>query len=180
MDLIHTLFEPAGEGPHPTIIALHGWGANALDLQGLAPYIAGGKFMVICPQGPLEVPIGAVSGYGWFPIRMGPSCARIKSMRPSIAPPNSSMQRSRGIRSIQRKLVMLGFSQGGVMAFRLAFRQPERFAALVGAVDVVPARVEGQHRQSRRPREAADAYPAWPRGRNDPARAREGVIGASA
>src|SRR5690348_2082611 len=71
MNLIHTKFEPAGDGPHPTIIALHGWGANALDLLGLAPYIAGGRFMVVCPQGPLEVPIGPISGYGWFPIRMG-------------------------------------------------------------------------------------------------------------
>jgi phospholipase/carboxylesterase len=28
--------------------------------------------------------------------------------------------------------VLLGFSQGGVMAFNLALRKPERFAALVG------------------------------------------------
>lgn len=132
MDLIHTLYEPAGDGPHPTVIALHGWGANALDLQGLAPYIAGGKFMVICPQGPLDVPIGAISGYGWFPMRNG-------------APPREDQIEDavdRAERFIDaavkrypvdpKKLVMLGFSQGGVMAFRLAFRQPERFAALVG------------------------------------------------
>src|SRR6202521_4969930 len=51
MRLIHTLYEPAGEGPHPTLIAMHGYGANALDLLGLAPYIADGRFLVICPQG---------------------------------------------------------------------------------------------------------------------------------
>ena len=33
MDLIHTVYEPAGAGPHPTIIAMHGWGASALDLM---------------------------------------------------------------------------------------------------------------------------------------------------
>src|SRR5215469_6568760 len=42
MRLIYTLYEPAGSGPHPTIIAMHGFGANALDLLGLAPYIAEG------------------------------------------------------------------------------------------------------------------------------------------
>ena len=30
-----------------------------------------------------------------------------------------------------RKLILLGFSQGGVMAYNLALRQPERFAALI-------------------------------------------------
>ncbi len=56
MRLIHTVYEPAGEGPHPTIVAIHGFGSSALDLLGLAPYIADGRFMVICPQGPMEVP----------------------------------------------------------------------------------------------------------------------------
>ena len=40
MELIHTLYEPAGKGPHPTILTLHGRGANALDLLGLAPHIS--------------------------------------------------------------------------------------------------------------------------------------------
>jgi phospholipase/carboxylesterase len=132
MDLIHTLYEPAGDGPHPTIIAMHGWGANALDLQGLAPYIAGGKFMVICPQGPLEVPIGAVSGYGWFPIRTGtpPREDQIEESVERVARFVDVAVERYPVNP--RKLVMAGFSQGGVMAFRLAFRQPERFAALVG------------------------------------------------
>src|SRR5215475_10680699 len=64
------MYEPAGAGPHPTILALHGWGASAFDLVGLAPYLAGGRFQVICPQGPLEVPLGmpGAVGFGWFPL----------------------------------------------------------------------------------------------------------------
>ena len=132
MDLIHTLFEPAGDGPHPTIIALHGWGANALDLQGLAPYIAGGKFMIICPQGPLDVPIGAISGYGWFPIRTG-TAPREDQIDEAVDRAAKFIDAAISRYPVNpRKLVMLGFSQGGVMAFRLAFRRPERFAALVG------------------------------------------------
>jgi phospholipase/carboxylesterase len=132
MNLIHTLFEPAGDGPHPAIIALHGWGANALDLLGLAPYIAGGKFVVICPQGPLEVPIGPIVGYGWFPIRMGtPPTEEVVDAAVDHAAKfiDAALDKYPVNR---RKLVLLGFSQGGVMAFRLAFRNPERFAALVG------------------------------------------------
>ena len=37
MHLLHTAYEPAGDGPHPTIVALHGWGANGMDLLALAP-----------------------------------------------------------------------------------------------------------------------------------------------
>ena len=40
IDLLHTVYEPAGDGPHPTVVALHGWGANGMDLLGLAPYLA--------------------------------------------------------------------------------------------------------------------------------------------
>src|ERR1700688_3809831 len=76
MRLIHTLYEPAGDGPHPTLIAMHGFGASALDLLGLAPYIADGRFMVICPQGPMEVPIGPTRGYAWCTIRMGAMARR--------------------------------------------------------------------------------------------------------
>ena len=71
MQLVHTVYEPAGDGPHPTIVALHGWGANAMDLLGLAPYLAGGQFLIVCPQGPVEVPLGPMVGYGWFPLTMG-------------------------------------------------------------------------------------------------------------
>jgi len=142
MDLIHTLFEPAGEGPHPTIIALHGWGANALDLLGLAPYIAGGKFMVICPQGPIEVDIGAVSGYGWFPMRMG-SAPREDQIEEAVERAARFIDAAIARYPVNpRKLVMLGFSQGGMMAFRLAFRQPERFAALVGLSTLFPAELK--------------------------------------
>jgi phospholipase/carboxylesterase len=131
MDLIHAAFEPAGDGPHPTILAMHGWGSNALDLLGLAPYIARGRCLMLCPQGPVEVEIGAVSGYGWYPLRMG-------------APPDmEAMGRAadRLMRFVdaaierypvdRRKLIVMGFSQGGVMAYNLAIRHPERFAALV-------------------------------------------------
>ena len=72
MELIHTIYQPAGSGPFPTILTLHGRGANALDLLGLAPMLCGGKFLMICPQGPLETPIGPEAvGYAWYPMSMG-------------------------------------------------------------------------------------------------------------
>ncbi|HTM10937.1 MAG TPA: alpha/beta hydrolase-fold protein [Verrucomicrobiae bacterium] len=131
MQLEHAIFEPSGEGPHPTILALHGWGANALDLLGLAPYLCGGRFLVICPQGPLTVPIGQHAvGYGWFPLTMGqpPDVPAIVSARDKLRAFLDAAINRYPIDG--KKLVVLGFSQGGVMAHSLALAEPERFAGV--------------------------------------------------
>jgi phospholipase/carboxylesterase len=131
MNLIHTVFEPHGAGPHPTLLALHGWGANALDLLGVAPHLCGGTFLVLCPQGPLPVPLGGMGiGYGWFPITMG----GMMDLRAVLAARgelrtflNEALKR---YPIDEKKIAVLGFSQGGVMAYSLALGEPERFAAL--------------------------------------------------
>ena len=131
MELIHTIYEPSGGGLHPTILTLHGRGANALDLLGLAPYICGGKFLMICPQGPLETPIGpGASGYAWYPMSMGgpPDVGAILSSREKLQQFLDACLKRYPIDG--KKLVVLGFSQGGVMAYSLALSNPERFAGL--------------------------------------------------
>jgi len=87
--------------------------------------------MIICPQGPLEVPIGPTRGYGWFPIRMGgpPDLDAIEAAVSSATRfVDLALERYPVNR---RKLVMLGFSQGGVMAYRMALANPARYAGLV-------------------------------------------------
>ena len=146
MDLAHTLYEPAGAGPHPTIIALHGWGASAFDLMGLAPYLGGGQFQVICPQGPLDVPLGMTGavGFGWFPL---------SGTQPAIEGPIEAAA-ARVERFIDaalaryavdpRKLVLLGFSQGGVLAYRVALAAPRRFAGLAALSSWLPPQMLAQ------------------------------------
>lgn len=131
MQLIHTIYEPAGAGPHPTLLTLHGRGANALDLLGLAPMLCGGKFLMICPQGPLETPIGPEAvGYAWYPMSMGgppDGDAILSSQKRLIAFLDECMRR---YPIDAKKIALLGFSQGGVMSYSLALALPERFAAL--------------------------------------------------
>ena len=139
MQLVHAISEPSGEEPYPTIFALHGWGASAMDLLGLAPHLCDGRFLVICPQGPVEVPLGpGMVGYGWFPLTLG-GPADI----PAIA---SARDQLRGFLQAaferypidRRKSVVLGFSQGGVMAYSLALAEPECFAAVVALSSWLP------------------------------------------
>jgi len=145
MRLVHAVHEPAGEGPHATVVALHGWGASALDLLALAPHLDAGEFLVLCPQGPVAVPIApGVSGYGWFPLSLGgPPDAR--AFEDGYAAIDTFLGDAARRYPIARgKLALLGFSQGGVMAYALALRQPQRFAAVAAlSTWLVPGLVDG-------------------------------------
>lgn len=138
MKLVHGLYEPAGDGPFPTIFAMHGWGSNAMDLQGLAPYIADGRFLVICPQGPIDVEIGAINGYGWYQTRPG-SRPDEEKVDPAVDLLRDFIDDACARYPVdRRRMVALGFSQGGMMAYNLAVRWPDQFAALVGIATAFP------------------------------------------
>ncbi|HLX06897.1 MAG TPA: alpha/beta hydrolase-fold protein [Thermoanaerobaculia bacterium] len=138
-ELLYAAHVPGGEGPFPTLFLLHGWGASAHDLLGLAPLLHDGRALVLCPQGPVTVPIGGgQKGYGWFPLDPG-------------APPDiDEFRRGAGLlrRFVEqacarypvdpRATVVGGFSQGGTMAYDLVLRDPERFSGLIGLSTWLP------------------------------------------
>jgi phospholipase/carboxylesterase len=131
LELIHAIYRPAGSGRLPTLLTLHGRGANAFDLLGLAPYLCGGRFQMICPQGPLETPIGPQNvGYAWYPMSNG-AAPDVETMISSQRKLQRFLDECLETYPIDpKKLVALGFSQGGVMSYSLALPQPDRFAAL--------------------------------------------------
>jgi phospholipase/carboxylesterase len=132
MNLMHAAHVPAGDGPFPTILALHGWGANAHDLLGLAPLLHRGEALVLSPQGPVVFDIGqGIPGYGWFPITGGapPDPAEFEAGREALLSFLEEAEKTYPID--RRKIVVMGFSQGGVMAYDLVLRDPERFCGLI-------------------------------------------------
>ena len=157
MDLLYTAHVPPGPGPFPTILALHGWGASAHDLLGLAPVLHGGGALVLCPQGPLAFEIGeGYVGHGWFELSQvrPPTAADITRAADQVrAFLDAAAQRYPIDR---RKLVAMGFSQGGVLAYELALSDPGRFAGVVALSSWLPA-------------DLADAIPAQPGSENFPA-----------
>jgi phospholipase/carboxylesterase len=139
MELLYTAHIPAGDGPFSTIIALHGWGASAQDLIGLAPIFDGGHSLVLCPQGPLALQAGPGQiGYGWFPLTGGGEAdpaeveAGIDKLEKFLDEALETLPVNR------RKLVILGFSQGGVMAYALALRNPAKYAGLIALSSWLP------------------------------------------
>jgi phospholipase/carboxylesterase len=132
MNLLHTAHVPAGDGPFPAIITLHGWGASAHDLLGLAPVLLDGQAVMLCPQGQVAVPFGGGQyGYGWFPLRAG--------QPPDVAAFQHASAALRGFVDTAlerypidpRQIVVAGFSQGGMMAYDLALSDPARFAGVI-------------------------------------------------
>ncbi len=145
MKLIHTTYQPEGDGPYPAILTLHGRGANAMDLLGLAPLLCEGKFLMICPQGPLETPLGpGLNGYSWYPMSMGgpPDMTALVSARGAIQEFLEECLRRYPIDA--KKLALLGFSQGGVMAYNLLPANPAKFAAVAALSTWLPEELAAQ------------------------------------
>ena len=139
MRLLYTAHVPPGEGPFPTIIALHGWGASAHDLIGLAPILDAGRSLLLCPEGPVAFEAGpGVRGYGWFPLTGGgpPDPAEFQAGVDTLSEWLEEALAQYPVDA--RKLVLLGFSQGGVMAYELALRDPERYAGLIALSSWLP------------------------------------------
>ncbi len=139
MELLHTAHVPAGDGPFPTVIALHGWGASAHDLLGLAPYLHAGEALVLCPQGPLAFDTGGgVPGYGWFPLSGGAGFDPALFEKALVTLRRFVDEAVQRYPVEKRKVVLLGFSQGGVMGYTLALRDPARFAGLAALSSWLP------------------------------------------
>ena len=142
MELLHTVHVPAGDGPFPTIVALHGWGASAHDLIGLAPFLHRGSALVLCPEGPVSFEVGpGMVGHGWFPLAgTGGGAPDPRAFQRGADLLQRFLDEALARYPVERrKVVLAGFSQGGVMAYELALREPGRFAGLVALSSWLPA-----------------------------------------
>jgi phospholipase/carboxylesterase len=140
MELLHTVQVPPGDGPFPTIVLLHGFGASAHDLFGLAPVLHGGQALVLCPQGPIALLVrDMIAGFAWFPIAQNAPLDPV-AYRRAVAMVGDWLDQALARYPVDRRKVVLGgFSQGGVLAYDLALRDPSRFAGLLALSAWLPA-----------------------------------------
>jgi len=143
MELMHTAHVPAGPGPFPTILALHGFGASAHDLLGIAPLVSqvvpGDEVMFLCPQGPVVLePQPGQRAYAWFPLSGGGEIepAALVGARGVL---EGFVEDARAQYPIDpTRFVVMGFSQGGVMAYDLVLGRPEQYSALIALSTWLP------------------------------------------
>ncbi|NJN02027.1 MAG: hypothetical protein HC873_00185 [Leptolyngbyaceae cyanobacterium SL_1_1] len=142
---------PAASGSHPQylLVALHGWGANAQDLAGLAPYLELDNCQMLFPDAPFHHPQvpGGRMWYGFpqnYDFRSPPDFERqsdLNQSRQCLTQWLISLKASTGVPLNQT--VLAGFSQGGAMTLDVGTQLP--LAGLMVLSGYLHAPVRPQH-----------------------------------
>lgn len=129
MGLTYTLSHPGTDGRLPTLFALHGYGSHAYDLLGLAPLLADGGLLLICPQAPHVIEPGT-PGYSWASTLVARDDAP-PDFTPAVQSVLALVEHAIEHYPVDpERVAILGFSQGGGVAARAALTAPQHFAGL--------------------------------------------------
>jgi len=131
------LWEPPGQDPRLTVIAIHGRGSNEDDLLGLAQPL-GLPLRVVAPRGPLKLSLGWTVGYAWYEFaNLGDP--EPEGFQQSVDRLVALVDHVRDRWQLAREqLVLLGFSQGAVMSMCVALTIPERVGGVVALSGYLP------------------------------------------
>ena len=146
MQVTHSVWHPgsaeATSDLLPTVIAIHGHGAHSQDLLGLAPYLANGRLLMICPEAEFMLQQGMPS-YTWFE-PTGPDLKRTPEEFERVTARVSQFisEALTQYRGDPERTVVLGFSQGGSLAYRLGLGEPGRFAGVAALSTWLPEEAE--------------------------------------
>jgi len=119
------------------VVFLHGYGADGPDLLGLADPLSEHlpDTVFVAPNAP-ERCIGNPMGYQWFPIPWidGSSEEEAEAgMARAVDDLNAYLESTMVAEDVsERETIMVGFSQGTMMALHLAPRRDDPFAGVVG------------------------------------------------
>jgi phospholipase/carboxylesterase len=128
---------------YPLVIMLHGFGANMKDLAGLAPAIDRRGYVYACPNAPIPFDLGlGMVGYGWHPRRDEATAQDYLRAEELVNGFIEEIIEKPG--SAPGDAVLLGFSQGGGMAYRCGLARPQTFAGLVALSASLPDPAELQ------------------------------------
>lgn len=119
------------------VIFLHGYGANAEDLMGLAdplaPHMPDTVFAA--PDAPEDC-AGSPNGFQWFPIPWIDGSSEedaAKGMDAAVGDLNAYLEQTMADEGITAdKTILFGFSQGTMMALHVAPRRAQPVAGVVG------------------------------------------------
>jgi phospholipase/carboxylesterase len=134
MPLSYIEIIPSGrlpEEPMPLVVVMHGRGADATDLSGIAGEIDGKDgYRFVFPNAPgrFEPYPGMHSGFSWFD-GWPPDPASIRRSRTLLLEFIAALVERYHVPA--GRMVLAGFSQGGMMALDAGFRLPQPPAAIV-------------------------------------------------
>ncbi|RVT91154.1 alpha/beta hydrolase [Sphingomonas crocodyli] len=140
----------SGSAPNALVILIHGYGSNGDDLISLAamiqPVLPDAAF--VAPNAPSMIPRMAAA-HQWWPIEtfsMAERAAGAAAAAPGLDAFITQELEAAGLAS--DRLLLVGFSQGTMMALHVGLRRPDPVAGIVGisGMLVAPDRLEADIR----------------------------------
>jgi len=161
--LEHRVLLPAGKGAekHPTVIMLHGRGADEEDLIPLAEQYDP-RLLVLSVRAPFPFPYGG--GFTWYDVQSAatPDPAMFRQSYDSLSQFIDDALDAYPVDA--SRVFLLGFSMGTVMAFAVSLTRPGLFRGVIANSGYVP---EGTHLEFRW-KELRDVAFFIAHGREDP------------
>jgi len=124
----------SGSEPDALVVLIHGYGSNGDDLISLAamirPSLPGAAF--VAPNAPSQIP-GMAAAHQWWPIdtfSMAERAAGAAAAAPGLDAFITQELEKTGLAS--DRLLLVGFSQGTMMALHVGLRRPGAVAGIVG------------------------------------------------
>jgi phospholipase/carboxylesterase len=146
-ELLRAVEIETGGKVRASILWLHGLGADGHDFEPIVPHLKleGRGVRFVFPHAPrraVTINMG-VSMPAWFDIRAQDFSARIDEIgiRASAAQVEALLTRERERGVPAGRIILAGFSQGGVIALHVALRQKERLAGAIGLSTFLPEAV---------------------------------------
>jgi phospholipase/carboxylesterase len=126
---------PASGGtPHSLVVLVHGYGSNGADLIALAPLIqpALPDAAFVAPNAPSTMR-DMTGAYQWWPIRSFSESERAAGADGAAAPLDAFLDRELAAAGLtDDRLLLVGFSQGTMMALHVGLRRPKPLAGIIG------------------------------------------------
>lgn len=120
--------------PNALVVLIHGYGSNGDDLIALAamirPSLPGAAF--VAPNAPSQIPSMAAA-HQWWPIEtfsMAERAAGAAAAAPELDAFITAEIEQSGLAS--DRLLLVGFSQGTMMALHVGLRRPDGIAGIIG------------------------------------------------
>ena len=126
---------PASENaPRQIVILLHGYGSNGADLIALAPYWQASlpDALFLAPNAPESCP-GVPDGYQWWGLSITDRAALATGVLRAAPVLDAFIDRQLSLHGLcEDRLVLVGFSQGTMLALHVGPRRARRLAGIIG------------------------------------------------
>ena len=143
-DLLDAIEIETAPAPHATVIWMHGLGADGHDFVPIIPELDLPQALAVrfvfphAPMRPVTINAGMVMRAWYDVLELGGGREDEAGVRASqiLVEALIAREKSRGIPA--DRIVLAGFSQGGVMALQNGLRHPERLAGIMALSCYVP------------------------------------------